>query len=94
MQVVSDDGSLLSCALNATCAALIDARVPMTCLFGARLHSARGPCCEIPNCSACGLPTYLMADMSTVSMTSAYVEEGQLVPDPTAEVEQVHHRAS
>jgi exosome complex component RRP46 len=29
LQVVSDDGSLVACALNATCAALIDAGVPM-----------------------------------------------------------------
>lgn len=33
-QVVSDDGSVLACALNAVCAALIDAGVPMKQLFG------------------------------------------------------------
>lgn len=34
VQVVQQDGSLLSCAVNAACAALVDAGVPMTTLFG------------------------------------------------------------
>ncbi|XP_052438995.1 exosome complex component RRP46 isoform X2 [Carassius gibelio] len=33
LQVVHDDGSLLSCCLNATCMALMDARLPMSHLF-------------------------------------------------------------
>ena len=33
-QVVSDDGSVLACALNAACGALVDAGVPMRRLFG------------------------------------------------------------
>ena len=33
-QVVQDDGSMLSCALNAACAALIDAGIPMTTMLG------------------------------------------------------------
>ncbi len=35
LQVMSDDGALLACALNAACAALVDAAVPMTSTFGA-----------------------------------------------------------
>lgn len=38
VQVVSDDGSLLSVALNAACAALVDAGVPLTSCLGALLH--------------------------------------------------------
>jgi hypothetical protein len=34
VQVAQDDGSLMSCALNATCAALVDAGVAMTKLLG------------------------------------------------------------
>ena len=34
MQVVRDDGSVLSCALNATCAALVDAGVLLHNMFG------------------------------------------------------------
>ncbi|KAJ8280286.1 hypothetical protein GJAV_G00052760 [Gymnothorax javanicus] len=33
LQVVHDDGSLLSCCLNAACMALMDAGLPMSCLF-------------------------------------------------------------
>ncbi|KAJ8256630.1 hypothetical protein COCON_G00187820 [Conger conger] len=33
LQVVHDDGSLLSCSLNAACMALMDAGLPMGCLF-------------------------------------------------------------
>ncbi|BDA40664.1 Exosome complex exonuclease RRP46 homolog [Coccomyxa sp. Obi] len=33
LQVMSDDGALLACALNAACAALVDAAVPMTSTF-------------------------------------------------------------
>ncbi|KAJ8372766.1 hypothetical protein AAFF_G00277090 [Aldrovandia affinis] len=33
LQVVHDDGSLLSCCLNAACMALMDAGLPMGCLF-------------------------------------------------------------
>ncbi|XP_066559850.1 exosome complex component RRP46 [Amia ocellicauda] len=33
LQVVHDDGSLLSCSLNAACMALMDAGLPMRCLF-------------------------------------------------------------
>lgn len=33
LQVVHDDGSLLSCSLNAACMALMDAGLPMNCLF-------------------------------------------------------------
>ncbi|XP_046891407.1 exosome complex component RRP46 isoform X1 [Hypomesus transpacificus] len=33
LQVVHDDGSLLSCFLNAACMALMDAGLPMSCLF-------------------------------------------------------------
>lgn len=32
-QVIHDDGSLLSCAINAACAALVDAGIPMTGLL-------------------------------------------------------------
>jgi len=39
LQVVSDDGALLACALNAACAALVDAAVPMTSIFGVHLNS-------------------------------------------------------
>lgn len=35
VQVVSDDGSLLACAMNAACAALVDAAVPLRTLFAA-----------------------------------------------------------
>lgn len=35
VQVLQDDGGLLACVLNATCAALVDAGVPMTTMFGA-----------------------------------------------------------
>jgi hypothetical protein len=34
VQVLQDDGSLLSCALNAVCAALVDAGVPLATTFG------------------------------------------------------------
>lgn len=34
VQVIQDDGALLSCMINATCAALLDAGVPLTSLFG------------------------------------------------------------
>jgi exosome complex component RRP46 len=38
-QVVADDGAVLSCAMNAACAALVDAAVPMKHLFGEKnLH--------------------------------------------------------
>ena len=37
-QVVRDDGSLLACALNATCAALVDAGVLLYNLFGMYSH--------------------------------------------------------
>lgn len=40
LQVMADDGSLLACALNAACAALVDAAVPMTSTFGVA-HSQR-----------------------------------------------------
>ncbi|KAI3354033.1 hypothetical protein L3Q82_018591, partial [Scortum barcoo] len=33
LQVLHDDGSLLSCSLNAACMALMDAGLPMSCLF-------------------------------------------------------------
>uniref|UniRef100_A0A3B4AQG6 Exosome complex component RRP46 n=2 Tax=Periophthalmus magnuspinnatus TaxID=409849 RepID=A0A3B4AQG6_9GOBI len=33
LQVVHNDGSLLSCLLNAACMALMDAGLPMSCLF-------------------------------------------------------------
>uniref|UniRef100_A0A8L0DV93 Exosome component 5 n=1 Tax=Oncorhynchus mykiss TaxID=8022 RepID=A0A8L0DV93_ONCMY len=33
LQVVHDDGSLLSCFLNSACMALMDAGLPMSCLF-------------------------------------------------------------
>ncbi|KAJ7990133.1 hypothetical protein DPEC_G00297170 [Dallia pectoralis] len=33
LQVVHDDGSLLACFLNAACMALMDAGLPMSCLF-------------------------------------------------------------
>ncbi|KAM9317533.1 exosome complex component RRP46 isoform 2-T2 [Pholidichthys leucotaenia] len=33
LQVLHDDGSLLSCCLNAACMALMDAGLPMSCLF-------------------------------------------------------------
>ncbi|XP_036393426.1 exosome complex component RRP46 [Megalops cyprinoides] len=33
LQVIHDDGSLLSCCLNAACMALMDAGLPMGCLF-------------------------------------------------------------
>uniref|UniRef100_A0A672SUX3 Exosome component 5 n=1 Tax=Sinocyclocheilus grahami TaxID=75366 RepID=A0A672SUX3_SINGR len=33
LQVIHDDGSLLSCCLNAACMALMDARLPMSHLF-------------------------------------------------------------
>ncbi|XP_028818336.1 exosome complex component RRP46 [Denticeps clupeoides] len=33
LQVIHDDGSLLSCCLNAACMALMDAGLPMSCLF-------------------------------------------------------------
>ncbi|KAI1893676.1 hypothetical protein AGOR_G00126150 [Albula goreensis] len=33
LQVVHDDGSLLACCLNAACMALMDAGLPMGCLF-------------------------------------------------------------
>jgi hypothetical protein len=54
-QVLQEDGGVLACALNAACAALVDAGVPMTSMFGAapagwahpvsRLHSC---CCTAP----------------------------------------------
>jgi exosome complex component RRP46 len=34
VQVLSADGALLSCAANAACAALADAGIPLTSLFG------------------------------------------------------------
>lgn len=34
VQVLQEDGSLLSCALNAACAAMVDAGVPMSSMFG------------------------------------------------------------
>ncbi|XP_018619808.1 exosome complex component RRP46 [Scleropages formosus] len=33
LQIIHDDGSLLSCCLNAACMALMDAGLPMGCLF-------------------------------------------------------------
>ncbi|MFT7803817.1 exosome complex component RRP46, partial [Arapaima gigas] len=33
LQIIHDDGSLLSCCLNAACMALMDAGLPMSCLF-------------------------------------------------------------
>ena len=35
LQVLSEDGGLLACALNAACAALVDAAVPLNNTFGA-----------------------------------------------------------
>lgn len=35
VQVVQQDGSILACAVNAACAALADAGVPMSCMVGA-----------------------------------------------------------
>ena len=35
LQVLSEDGGLLACALNAACAALVDAAVPLNRTFGA-----------------------------------------------------------
>ena len=43
LQVVSSDGALLSCALNAVCAALIDAGVPMKHIFGKPLDAKASP---------------------------------------------------
>ena len=34
LQVDQEEGALLSCAINAACAALVDAGVPMTTMFG------------------------------------------------------------
>mmetsp|Transcript_17594 Transcript_17594/g.37994 ORF Transcript_17594/g.37994 Transcript_17594/m.37994 type:complete len:242 (+) Transcript_17594:63-788(+) len=34
LQVLQEDGSMLSCAINAACAALVDAGVPLTTMFG------------------------------------------------------------
>lgn len=36
LQVLQDDGALLSASLNATCAALLDAGIPMATMFGER----------------------------------------------------------
>ncbi len=33
-QVLQEDGSVLPCALNAACAALVDAGVPLSTMFG------------------------------------------------------------
>ncbi len=38
LQVVRDGGSVLSCALNATCAALVDAGVLLHNMFGKLYH--------------------------------------------------------
>ena len=38
VQVVQDGGSVLSCALNATCAALVDAGVLLHNMFGKQAH--------------------------------------------------------
>ncbi|KAH9545147.1 hypothetical protein CY35_12G033400 [Sphagnum magellanicum] len=35
LQVINDDGSLLACAMNAACAALVDAGIPLTGLIAA-----------------------------------------------------------
>jgi ribonuclease PH len=40
VQVLQADGALLSCAVNAACAALVDAGVPLTSLFGAFFSGA------------------------------------------------------
>jgi ribonuclease PH len=40
LQVVSSDGCMLACALNATCAVLMDAGIPMRSPFGARHTSS------------------------------------------------------
>lgn len=49
LQIMSDDGALLACALNAACAALVDAAVPMTSTFGAAhswgVHVSNGHQC-------------------------------------------------
>ena len=44
-QVVEEDGSVLACALNATCMALMDSVVPMRCAFASI-------CCAVVDISA------------------------------------------
>jgi ribonuclease PH len=46
LQVVLCDGALLPCALNATCAALVDAGIPLHCMFGMRRDSWSGCACS------------------------------------------------
>ena len=43
VQVVSDDGGVLACALNAACAALVDAAVPLRTLFAAVSTAQQAP---------------------------------------------------
>ena len=57
LQVVDEDGAVLACAINAACAALIDAAIPMTTRFGMHILAAKamGPsqlalCCLQPAC--------------------------------------------
>ena len=103
MQVVSDDGSVLSCALNAVCAALIDAGIPMQQLFGesrclpARLFRAwalwRRPSLEpgtsIRHLVAGPYPSSVVCCCPAAAVTVGLSEDRQLLLDPTRQEEQV-----
>ena len=84
MQVVRDDGAMLPCALNATCAALVDAGILLRSMFGMIGDTHFVSLCVIllmllNNCAI------IVAAAVSVTMTKS----GEFLLDPTQHEEQV-----
>lgn len=97
LQIVSDDGSVLACALNAACVALVDAGVPMRRLFGPPFESVLAldvclyilyihlihMCDVVRSCHDGGFLCIAAAMSCTLN------EAGTIVLDPTSSAEEV-----
>jgi ribonuclease PH len=105
VQVLQADGALLAVALNAVCAALVDAGVPMRCLFG-ELHAAVGRHRRLCGCRRgvvrggpatwrllTALPLRVRAAVTAATCAAgvccAFAADGTLVIDPDEAEEQV-----
>ena len=83
MQVVRDDGAVLPCALNATCAALVDAGILLRNMFG-KLMAAGAAI----RCLMLGEPLsnpFVHAAAVSVTLTKS----GNLMLDPLSSEEKV-----
>ncbi|PON94640.1 Guanosine pentaphosphate synthetase I/polyribonucleotide nucleotidyltransferase [Trema orientale] len=82
VQVVHDDGALLPCAINAACAAFVDAGIPLKHLAGNKTYG----CLQfIPLFKECFLTNALVC---AVAICCGLVESGYVILDPTKLEEQ------